>query len=32
MAAKEYNISVPDSKIEDLRQRLSLARFPDEVA
>lgn len=29
--AEPYTISVPDSSVEDLKTRLSLARFPDEV-
>lgn len=29
--AKPYTISVPEARIDDLRQRLSLARFPDEL-
>lgn len=28
---KPYTIAVPDSQIEDLKQRLALARFPDEL-
>ncbi|KAI1842814.1 hypothetical protein JX266_010990 [Neoarthrinium moseri] len=28
---KPYSISVPDSRLKDLKQRLSLAKFPDEL-
>lgn len=31
MAASPYNISVPDQALDDLRERLSIAKFPDEL-
>ncbi|KAJ9668560.1 hypothetical protein H2201_001202 [Coniosporium apollinis] len=31
MAASPYTISVPDQAIDDLRERLSIAKFPDEL-
>lgn len=32
MAPEQYTISVPQSKIDTLRTKLSLAEFPDELA
>lgn len=31
MAAQPYKISIAESQIDDLKQRLALARFPDEL-
>ena len=31
MASQAFNISIPDSRIQDLKTRLSLASFPDEL-
>jgi hypothetical protein len=32
MAPIPYQIAVPESRLEDLRKRLDLATFPDEVS
>lgn len=31
MAIESYEVSFPEPQIQDLKQRLSLAKFPDEV-